>query len=275
VATGRSDLKRAQRRWADARGVEYDAQGCVRDLADNLLTPLDAVALDELARGSELTPGVVRPARLFSLCSSAALVVNVFGHWRSRDPASLLAALGIEGTAGARLAYEEPLPTGLAGDPPSIDVAFRLPGGRCVAVESKYGEWLVPRPRNKRIFKDKYFPPDAAVWADAGLPRCQSLAEDLQAGRERLKFLNAAQLMKHALGLKRNCAPDSALVYLYYDRAGRETATHRAELEHVMARVRPEVDLRVTTYQALFRAVREDTAAAPEYLAYLEGRYFA
>jgi hypothetical protein len=275
VASGRSDFKRAQRRWADAHGVGYDALGCVRDLADNLLSPLDTASLDELARGSELTPGVVRPARLYSLCSSAALVVNVFGHWRGRDPAHLLAALGVEAAVGARLAYEEPLPTGLAGDPPTVDVALWLRGGRCVAVESKYGEWLVPRPRNKRVFKDKYFPPGAAVWTAAGLPRCQALAEDLQSGRERLRFLNAAQLLKHALGLKRNCAPDSVLVYLYYDRAGRETAAHRAELERVAARVQPEVDLRVTTYQALFAALRADSAAAPAYLAYLERRYFA
>ena len=136
MATGRSDLKRAQRRWADARAVRYDAYGCVRDLADNLLTPLDGAALDELARGSELTPGAARPARLYSLCSSAALVVNVFGHWRRRDPAPVLAALGVQGATGAHLEYEEPLPTGLPGDPPTVDVAFQLPGGRCVAVES-------------------------------------------------------------------------------------------------------------------------------------------
>jgi hypothetical protein len=266
---------RAQRRWADAHDVPYDASGCVRNLADNLLAPFDAAALAELERGSELTPGASRPARLYSLCSSAALVVNVFGHWRDRDPAPLLAALGVEGFQSARLTYEEPLPTGLAGDPPTSDVAFRAADGRCVAIESKYGEWFVPRPRHKRVFKDKYFPVGSAVWTAAGLPRCQALAEDLQAGRERFKFLNAAQLLKHALGLKRNCAPGSVLVYLYYDREGREAVGHRAEIERVLARLVPEVDLRVATYQALFRALRAEPTVARAYLDYLGQRYFA
>jgi hypothetical protein len=268
---------RAQRRWADARGVPYDASGCVRNITDNLLVPLDEPALAELARGSELTPGASRPARLYSLCSSAALVMNVFGHWRHRDPGPLLAALGIEGVAAARLTYEEPLPTGLAGDPPTTDVAFRSSDGRCVAIESKYGEWLVPRPRHKRVFKDKYFPqgPASAIWTVAGLPRCQALAEDLQAGREPFKLLNAAQLLKHALGLKRNCVADSVLVYLYYEREGREAAAHRLEIERVLARLTPEVDLRVATYQSLFRALRAAPDVAGEYLDYLERRYFA
>lgn len=264
---------RAQRRWADARGVRYDAAGCVRDLADNLAVPLDDAALAELARGSELTPGTARPARLYSLASSAALVVNVFGHWRDRDPKPLLAAFGIEAGPGARVTYEEPLLTGLAGDPPTTDVAIRWPDGRCVAIESKYGEWLVPRPRNKRAFKDKYFPPGPAIWAEAGLPRCQALAEDVQAGRERFKLLNAAQLLKHALGLKRTCSPGSVLVYLYYDQSGRETVLHRSELERVTARLVPEVGLRATTYQQLFRALSEATAERA-YLDYLANRYF-
>jgi hypothetical protein len=198
----------------------------------------------------------------------------VFGYWRDRDPAPLLAALGIEAAPGARLTYEEPLPTGLAGDPPTADVALRWPDGRCVAIESKYGEWLVPRARHKRVFKEKYFPADAAVWTAAGLPRCQALADDLQAGRERFRFLNAPQLLKHALGLKRTTAPGSTLVYLYYDHMGREAQTHRAELERVTARLISEVNLRFTTYQALFRAFRAERIVARDYVDYVSERYF-
>ena len=110
-----------------------------------------------MQRGSELTPGAARPARLHSLCSSAALVVNVFGYWRGRDQTPLLRRSASTGRGGTRLTFEEPLPTGLAGDPPTVDVALYRPDGRCVAIESKFAEWLVPRPRNKRVFKDKYF----------------------------------------------------------------------------------------------------------------------
>lgn len=274
MVTGKTAQLRAQRRWADARGLRYDAYGCVRRLADNLRAPLDGAALVELERGSELTPGATRPARAHSLCSSAALVVNVFAYWRGRDQTPLLRALGLEGAGGERLAFEEPLPTGLAGDPPTIDVVLFRPDGRCVAVESKYAEWLVPRRAGKRVFKDKYFPPGAGVWEAAGLPRCQALACDLQAGRERLKYLNAPQLLKHALGLANAGLRTSAIVYLYFDHDGKETARHRAEIERVVERVAPELELHAATYQTLFGVLRALPGLERSYIDYLAQRYF-
>jgi hypothetical protein len=247
----------------------------VRVLADNLRAPLDDSTLAELQRGSELTPSATQPARAYSLCSSAALVVNVFGYWRGRDQTSLLAALGVGGPGGTRLELEAPLPTGLPGDPPTVDVALHRPDGRVVAIESKFAEWLAPRPRSQRVFKDKYFAAGIRVWQVAGLPLCQALAEDLQEGRERLKHLNAPQLLKHALGLAVNGLRTSALVYLYYERPGKEAVTHRAELDRVTARLRPEVDLRVTTYQSLFDALRAAPGLDRDYVDYLARRYFA
>jgi hypothetical protein len=275
VVTGKAALLRAQRRWADAHGVRYDAHGCVRELAANLHAPLDDAALAELERGSELAPRSARRARLYSLCSSAALVVNVLAWWRGRDQTPLLRALGLPGPGGTRLTFEEPLPTGVPGDPPTVDVALFRPDGRWVAVESKLAEWLVPRPRRLRAFKDKYFAQGRPVWAGAGLPRCQALAEELQDGRQRFKHLNAAQLLKQALGLANHGLSTSALVYLYYDRPGKEAVAHRAELERVLERLAPEVDLHVSTYQALFRALRDVPGLEREYLDYLAQRYFA
>lgn len=275
MVTGKTAQLRAQRRWADAQGIRYDAHGCVRELRDNFREPLDAATLAELERGSELMPGRTRPARLWSLCSSGALVVNFFAWWRGRDYTPLLRALGVDGPGGDRLAFEEALPTGLQGDPPTVDVALFLADGRLVAIESKYGEWLVRRPRNKRAFKDKYFPPGARVWEAAGLPRCQALAEDLQDGRERCRFLNAPQILKHALGLAHAGLRTSTLVYLYYERDCRQSPVHRAELERVAAWLGGEVDLRVVTYQALFDALRASGGVAHDYVDYLARRYFA
>lgn len=274
MVTGKTQYLRAQRRWADARGIRYDAYGCVRSLRDNFREPLDAATLAELGRGSELAPGRTRPARAYSLCSSAALVVNFFGWWRGRDQTPLVRALGVDAAGGTRLKLEEPLPTGLPGDAPTVDVALFLPDGRRIAIESKYAEWLVRRPRGKRAFKDKYFPAGQGVWAAAGLPRCQALAEELQDGRERYRFLHAAQILKHALGLAHEGFRSSALVYLYYDRDCKEAAVHRAELERVAARLRPEVDFRFATYQTLFDALRDADGVARDYVDYLGQRYF-
>ena len=270
---GRKDLDRRQRRWADAAGVTYDARGYVRELAANLRVPLDAIARAEIERGSELTATSTRPGRLLSLMSSAALVVNVFDYWRGHDTAPLVAALGLP-AGSPQLRFEEPLPTGLEGDPPTTDVALHWPSGRVAAIESKLGEWLVRRPRNKAVFKRKYFPPGGEVWSAAGLPRCQELAADIDSGRERFRWLHAAQLLKHALGLARLGAPATTLVYLYYDWPSREATEHAAELARFTRRVAADCDFRVLTYQALQAALVADGRLDARYRAYLEQRYF-
>jgi hypothetical protein len=266
---------RRQRRWAASHGVAHDARGFLPALDDNLRAPLGADALAELARGSELSPSATRPPRLNSLYSSAALVLNVFEHWRGRDTAPLVRALGVGSCAdAARISYEEPLPTGLAGDPPTADVALRWTDGRLVAIESKFGESLVRRPRSRSVFKDKYFPPGQRVWEANGLPRCQALAEALQAQRVRMKWLHAAQLLKHALGLRRSAAPAGTLVYLYYEHAGREGDDHRTELGHFAHALAGEVHFVARSYQQLYAALRAETAVDAAYLRYLLERYF-
>lgn len=269
----RKDLERRQRHWANAAGVDYDARGYVRDLAANLRAPLDAAARAELERGSELDATDTRPPRLRSLTSSGALILNVFDYWRDRDTTPLAAALGLP-VGSPRLSYEEPLPTGLEGDPPTADVALRWPSGGVAAIESKFCEWLVRRPRNKAVFKPKYFPPHGDVWRAAGLPRCQALAADIESGRERFRWLNAAQLLKHALGLARLGAPAATLLYLYYDWPSREATEHAAEVARFAGRIAADCDFRVLTYQALYAALAADDALDAGYRAYLAQRYF-
>ena len=269
----RKDLERQQRRWADAAGIAHDARGYVRDLDANLRVPLDAATRAELERGSELEATSTRPARLLSLTSSGALILNFFAHWRAHDTSPLAHALGLP-AGSPRLSFEEPLPTGLEGDPPTADVALRWPEGRVAAVESKFCEWLVRRPRHKAVFKRKYFPPRGELWSAAGLPRCQALAADIDARREWFRWLHAAQLLKHALGLARLAAPATTLVYLYYDWPSREATEHAAEVARFASLIAAECDFRALTYQTLNAALASDPAVDAGYRQYLAQRYF-
>jgi hypothetical protein len=269
----KKDLERRQRRWAERAGVAYDARGFVREAAANFRVPLSAATCAALARGSELVPRRTKPPRIAALHSSTALVANVFEHWCDRDASPLAAALGCEAVA-ARLSFEEPLPTGLEGDPPLVDVLLRT-ANRALAIESKFSEWLVRRPPGKAAFKPKYFPPGRPVWLEAGLPRCQRLADDLRTGAERFKYLHAAQLLKHALGLVRAPAPRPELRYLYYAWPGRHGEAHRADVARFAERVGGELSFAASTYQELFAALRRTAGVDQGYLAYLSQRYFA
>jgi hypothetical protein len=279
----RKDLARQQRRWAESAGIDYDARGFVRDLDSNLRVPLAAATRAAFARGTELTRRQSQPARIAALYSSAALVANVFDHWSALDAAPLVAALGL-GAEHVTLAFEEPLATGVEGEPPTSDVVLRCESGSIVAIESKFGEWLVRRAPNRADLKPKYF--TRAFWADAGLPRCQRLAEDLRAGREQFKHLHAAQLLKHALGLARQKHGSTAgagrgagaatheLRYLYHEWPRAPAVVHRAELERFAAYVGAEIRFSVSTYQDLYCALAADVRVDRAYLEYLRVRYF-
>jgi hypothetical protein len=288
----RKELERQQRRWAESAGIDFDARGFVREFDRNLRVPMAAATRAAFGRGTELAPRASQPARIAALYSSAALVANVFDHWSARDAAPLAAALGF-GEKRVQLTFEEPLATGVEGDPPTSDVVMRFASGRVVAIESKFGEWLIRRPSNRMDLKPKYFAGGRTVWRDAGLPQCQQLAEDLRDGRERFKHLHAAQLLKHALGLARATrvsapvACDSGspakeagartadeLRYLYYEWHGGPAAEHRSELECFAERVGAEVRFSASTYQDLYSALRSDARVDGAYLEYLRARYF-
>ena len=282
----RKELERQQRRWAESAGIEFDARGFVRDFDTNLRVPLAAASRAAFAKGTELAPRKNQPARIAALYSSAALVANVFDHWSARNQAPLVAALGFD-VEPAQLKFEEPLATGVEGDPPTSDVVLRFQSGRVVAIESKFGEWLVRRASNRMDLKPKYFADGKAIWRDAGLPRCQQLAEDLRAGRERFKHLHAAQLLKHALGLTRDArarehvAGDGGaaqatheLRYLYYAWPGGPADAHRAEIGRFAERVGVEIRFSASTYQDLYRALATDARVERAYLEYLRVRYF-
>jgi hypothetical protein len=202
--------------------------------------------------------------------SSTALAVNVFDHWNTVDPAPLAEALDLSASI-SRIVFEPHLPTGLAGNPANPDILIELESGTLVAIECKFSEWLVPKRQRGQVFHDGYFPPGWGAWREAGLPDCQALADDLQSGREYFRYLDARQLLKHALGLKATQAENFALVYLHFDLPGSMGDLHRAEIERLGVRTGTELALRTLTYQGLVQNM--GLAPALDYREYLERRY--
>lgn len=274
--SARDRILTQQKAWAAAAGLRVIAPGHAESVEANLQAPMhpSTLAAFQAEEAAELKEFPRYPAKLRALCSSAALVVNVFDWWSGRDSAPLLAALELKGPA-RRLEFEARFPISDDGTPPNVDLAIRLASGRCVGIESKFTEWHVPRRPAKIRFKDKYFPAGAKLWTSRGLPRCQALAEELQDGRSRYRFLYATQLLKHALGMATQCPGGIAVHYLYYEWSGPAARAHRREIEQFAGRVGEELAFRALSYQELFeRLCRSCGPADADYLQYLRLRYF-
>ena len=261
-----------QTRWAKSKGFE-PKNAYLMSLADNLRQQLSDGALKDFERGNggELRERGIRPPKMHALRSSAALSANVFDYWRSHDAAPLQRALGLRDKI-TRISFEEHFPTGLKGNPPNVDVVLKLEGNHYVAIESKFTEWLASR---ERRLDPKYFPPGEELWTLQKRPNCQALAIAFREAAP-FKFLDAPQLLKHALGLAREKTGTYELYYIYFDWKCPEGKIHADEVARFGDLVGEEIRFRAITYQNLFERLnmtcRQEDAA---YLEYLRQRYSA
>ena len=136
-------------------------------------------------------------------------------------------------------------------------------------------EWLTPKPAGKEYFKPKYFPEDRALWGSRCMTGCQAVAQRLHAHELHFRFLDAPQLLKHALGIV--CTGKKfELFYLYYDWQIPEATVHRREVAQFSALIGQDFPFHSGTYQEVFQriqsAARQDDAP---YVDYLEKRYFS
>lgn len=269
------DFIRRQLTWARSRGLVPDDRGYLKVVEQNLWRPLSASARAafEKGSGSELRRSSDGRVKMCALHSSAALALNVFDHWAERDAAPMLKALGLDGSVKGSLRFEAQFPTGLRGTPPNLDIAFELESGLLVGIESKFTEWLTPKRKGSGPFKPKYFEDGATHWEAVGLSASQALAADLADGVTHFRFLDAPQLLKHALGLAQDRRTFS-IRYVYFDSASDEGRMHRDEIADFAKRVGAELRFDATSYQSFYRALLSVDGVDHRYLEYLDGRYF-
>jgi hypothetical protein len=272
--SSKTDLLLQQRNWAESHGLAPDARGYLPDVASNLLRPLNAKTESafEKGSGSELRDTHSRPAKMKALHSSSALAVNVFDSWVDQDKSSLQNALRLE-TEILSISFEEQFPTGLTGNPPNLDVALELSNGSVLGIESKFSEWLTPKSNSKGPFKQKYFPAATQLWAERGLPASQELAEQMNSGVTRFRYLDTPQLLKHALGMATQRGDQFSLFYTYLDWPGKESDIHSEEISRFTKFVGAELGFQTITYQQLYSSLQNKQEVDRDYLDYLGGRY--
>lgn len=268
---GRAIVDERQREWAAGLGLEVDVRGYLPTVDENLFAPLSGQALSafESAAGQELYDSGRRPAKMRALHSSAVLVCNLFDCWIENDRGAIGRAFGISERI-RRAELEAELPTGLRGTPPTLDLLLTGRRGGAWAVESKFTEPLAVRPEGER-FKGAYF--EGRLWTGQGLPRCQQLAERLQRGETGFSYLDAFQLLKHALGVKRN-HPRGRLLLLWFDTGERESRDLAQEIDEFAASVDDALGFRGISHQEIFGRLAAEKGARRDYVDYMQARYF-
>lgn len=197
--------------------VELDDRGYVHRFSENLLPgvrPEDFEADLRNGDGHELQ------GKFRAVHSSTALAVNVFAPFRTR-----LQELDLPGSGPfTGLEFERKCPNELNGNSPNLDVLLQGPE-EVVGMESKLAE---PMKSTKAEFSPQYRERlrdrlGSSAWF---LEMCR-LEED----PKRYRFLDAAQLVKHAFGLVHTFPGRNVkLLYLFWE--PRNSGDHPFFAEH-------------------------------------------
>lgn len=216
-----------QTNGAEATGTWGEPYGAYASSVEANL--LDGVPFEDLrqafddGKGQELHGDAQHPPKMAAVYSSSALVVNTFGPWH-QDPSNLV----VNGHCGFKtMSFEAQLPHGLKGTPPHLDLRLDAED-RVLAIESKCLEYLRPK---KAVFAPAY---DTIVDHRAQSPWFRHIAT-LRENSDHYQYLDAAQLIKHYLGLSHSEPTKSlTLLYLFWEPRNWQEfdafGQHRAEI---------------------------------------------
>ena len=203
---------RAQQRLADSwrRIAGADRFRPLRPsyVIDNTANLVEGVALSDFDKDLKKGAGgelIGDPSKFCAAHSSSALAVNSFAPFKNRPGELTLAGQG----GFDSVVFEQACDTGLDGTPPNLDV-FCTAGNRIVAVESKCTEYLTAKPAK---FRDSY-----GTLVPLLEPGWDKVFRMLNANPLQFAPLDAAQLVKHYLGLRKShSGKDITLLYLFWE----------------------------------------------------------
>jgi len=214
-------IKEHQQAWARKFNVHFDNKGYVINLDDNLYQPLKGEVLEQFKAGD----GNELRCKMRALHSSSALAVNSFLPWLYNSALSFLSLDRFHGFQN--IIFEAKLNTGASNRRANLDLLC-WNDNTYVGIESKFGEILGSK---KKDLSDKYAKPRAL----------DSLLKPIRKEIVKFEYLDAAQLVKHFLGL-RNMAEEKnskglkfVLMYLFWEpenwRRFEEYKEHRNEIK--------------------------------------------
>lgn len=251
------------------------------DLNQNLFEPLleENQKQFDSGNGQEVLGSPEIPAKMQALHSSSALGVNIFQYWQKRKLfKEIAAACGFcsrNSNYSENIVFEEKYSIDTKFViPPNIDIVFHNNESshfKLFAVECKFSEAYGGRAHGG--LKSKYLD-ETKLWTD--LAALKKLGWETNHDAKRYSYLDAAQLIKHILGLKaHDGSKEFKLLYLWYDVLGIDGASHRAEVEDFTKIAKSDgINFLAMTYQELITNLDRDYRAEHSgYIKYLTERY--
>jgi hypothetical protein len=276
-----------QRAWARAHGnqligskIDRGVPAYTTTLEANLFEPLSDAAHREYGGGDggELRGKDDAPTKMQAVHSSSALCCNLFHYWRRIGRADVIAkACGLPTNGLRDVSFEQHLPIDEEQfrRAPNLDALFRY-DNRIIGVESKFCEPFSSR--GHVGLPPAYLSPTCDVFWSR-LLALRELGTQLSPDDQTFVHLDAAQLLKHLLGLSRK-SEQFALIYLYYAVPGPAGVKHAAEIGTFIAVAqRDGLTISAVTYQdvilnLLRRALSEgERQSHTRYLDYIAERY--
>lgn len=244
-------------RTTDAAAARERARHAILDH----LAPDPILDCFERAGGSEILSG-----KLASPESSAALAANAFGLFLDR-PALLTLPVSVFDAARAVTLEAELRFPWRGGRHPWLDAAV-VTDDVLIGIESKRFEPF--RDKKKVSLSEAYWRP---VWGER-MGAFERMRDHLASGEQRYAYLDAAQLVKHAFGLRtqaRKQGKRAALLYLYAEPAaypdGRPLSEaaiieHRREVGDFTGMV-ADMESDVAFFSLSYRLLLESWMASP------------
>lgn len=232
--------------------------------------------------GGETIDSKTRLAKMKALHSSSALPVNVFQYWQNKDTYPITYACklcakrdAIENISVIKgISFEQKFEISpdknLFPRSPNLDVVIENSKKEIYAIESKFTE---PYKKKQKGLSDRYMS-DESFWKD--LPNLKLLADKISPDNNEFIYLDAAQLIKHILGLKKQLGKSGfCLLYIWYDVIGKDGAEHRKEIEKFAEIAKKDtIKFRHITYQEVIINLSKDFYVGNEdYINYLTDRY--
>lgn len=267
----------------------------------------------ETADGNELN------GKMAALYSSSALGVNVFQYFyklleqgNKEEANKILYALGVSRDKDIEIksiSFEQKLHIGNISTP-NIDIIITTTNNKVFAIESKFREPYYYTPSN--YIQKKYYD-NNDIWnkltetkkyideLDEGFIEIEkdiiereTSIEEKEIGVKKIfpifKRLNAAQLIKHLLGLFNNDQNDNKsisigttnkdnirLIYLYYDAPGNMGEEHRKEIKEFSDFIKKDnIKFTAISYQELIfnlNNLLDKNKENEKYLDYINARY--